>query len=139
MLKTKVCLQAEESRLTVHCWHNSAPWKGSISLQPMNVNSRRYSWVQFFSGDSLVCSLESFAPGGLQVIACAWTLWDSAAFISSFILRCEDIWITRRHIDCWSMVTNMMNFSAVCSHGYQTWLFCDLFLWSSVKGTIFMP
>jgi hypothetical protein len=37
------------------------------------------------------------------------------------------------------MVTDMMIFSAVHSHGYQTWLFCDLFLWSCVKGTMFMP
>ena len=79
-------------------------------------------------------------------MACAWTLWDSAHFISrqilfmcSFVWRWEDIWITHRHIDCWSRVTNMMIFSAVCSNGYQTWLFCDLFLWSCVKGTMFMP
>lgn len=93
-----------------------------------------------------MCSLESFTSGTLQVIACAWTLWDSADFISSqtsficsFEWKCEDIWITHCHIDCWSMVTNMMIFSAVCSPGYQTRLFCDLFLWSCVKGTMFMP
>ena len=93
-----------------------------------------------------MCSLESFTSGSLQTVACLWTSWDSVGFISSqmlyicsFIWRCEDIWITHCHIDCWGMVTNMMIFNALCSHGYQTWLFCNLFLWSCVKGTMFMP